>query len=519
MLRLLDRAGNPAAAPREWEPMLIEADIAHDAWERADLTRNGAALPLGLRRVGDAVRVVADWPRSGCGRYALVLRCDGQEHRAEWSVHPEKIGPEALERMLDDLEARLPASIALSLQRAGGMAGVRLLPPQESTLAAEVVRLRRAVHGSESRPGLAAVLHALAPDPHRVLRTVEQWTRAESARRPHPARLAMALTRGANVRAAGRPERVVDSRAEHTVDVYENRVVHAFAQAVDVRLRRVRPLLRGALAGESDALHDVLRAARRRAAFLDDVAPLAHAPDRLTMVLLKRAPYRAALEGLLELHRAVAVHLQHPHLDAPLENLPALYQLWGTLHVVDALLAAAVEHGWRVASQRIVHTGREGLFVQPLAANKPALTLVDDGGAEAVLVPERAYGNAGALRSFTYRQVPDVAVEVRAPGRPPRVWLFDPKYKLDGDALDMDGGARPTKVDIDKMHAYRDAVRSADGQRVVEHAAILYPGPAKRYDGGVEAISAAPGQEAMPRRLHDILSAALGEASQAAPGG
>lgn len=199
MLRLLDRSGIPVAAPREWEPMLVEAGVPPDAWERAELTRNGRPLPLAVRRVAGAVRVVAEWPRSGCGRYALHLRLDGQQHRAEWAVHPDKIGPTAFARLLDDLEARLPASVALGLQRAGGLSGVDLLPPQESTLAAELVRLHRAVFGTATRQGLAAVLHALAPDPHRVLRTVEPWTRAERARRPHPARLAQALAHGRNV--------------------------------------------------------------------------------------------------------------------------------------------------------------------------------------------------------------------------------------------------------------------------------------------------------------------------------
>jgi hypothetical protein len=34
---------------------------------------------------------------------------------------------------------------------------------------------------------------------------------------------------------------------------------------------------------------------------------------------------------------------------------------------------------------------------------------------------------------------------------------------------------KPKKVDIDKMHAYRDAIRDADDYRVVRFAGILYP--------------------------------------------
>lgn len=516
MLRLLDRAGAPAHAPREWESMLVEAQVPPEAWERAELTRNGQALPLALRRLDGAARVVAEWPRSGCGRYALQLRVDGQVHRAEWEVHPEKIGPAAFGRLLDDLEARLPASVALGLQRAGGLAGVELLPPQESTLAAELVRLRRAVLGTGSRPGLAAVLHALAPDPHRVLRPVEQWTRAERARRPHPARLAQALAQGRNVDAGGHPIRVLDTRVEHTFDVYENRLLNTFVSLVRHRLRALQPVLRAprhaALAAQAEELEQALRAARTPASFLDEAGRLSHPPDRLTMVLLKREPYRAALEGLLELHRRVAVQLQAPGLEAPLENLPGLYQLWGTLEVADALLHAAAEHGWRVHDQRLVQRTHDGLFVQVLPDNRAAVTLVrDDDNRQVRLIPERVYGRAGDLRSFTYRQIPDVAVELRSPNSVPRVWLFDPKYKLDGEPLMESGSAgKPKKVDIDKMHAYRDAIRTPSGNRVVRRAAILYPGPPIRYSGGIEAISAIPGDDAqLQPRLRAILSRAL----------
>ena len=65
-------------------------------------------------------------------------------------------------------------------------------------------------------------------------------------------------------------------------------------------------------------------------------------------------------------------------------------------------------------------------------------------------------------------------------------WLRGP---IEGEIRD----ARPKKVDIDKMHAYRDAIRMND-ERVVTYAAILFPGPpAPPFGSGVEAISAVPG--------------------------
>lgn len=52
-----------------------------------------------------------------------------------------------------------------------------------------------------------------------------------------------------------------------------------------------------------------------------------------------------------------------------------------------------------------------------------------------------------------------------------------------------------TPVDIDKMHAYRDAIRGPEGERLVRYAATLYPGPTVTYTRGLEAIRAYPGED------------------------
>lgn len=73
--------------------------------------------------------------------------------------------------------------------------------------------------------------------------------------------------------------------------------------------------------------------------------------------------------------------------------------------------------------------------------------------------------------------------------------MFDPKYKLEGEVIEgIAPDGKPKKVDIDKMHAYRDAIRDEQGRRVVDYAAILFPGPEVRYDDGLEALSAVPGR-------------------------
>lgn len=132
-----------------------------------------------------------------------------------------------------------------------------------------------------------------------------------------------------------------------------------------------------------------------------------------------------------------------------------------------------------------------------LPDGEPAVTLVHlEQGTRVYLIPERKYGKRGRPRNISYEQRPDVAVEIHTAHGAPRVLVFDPKYKLEGEVIDgMAPYGKPKRVDIDKMHAYRDAIRDERGRRVVEYAAILYPGPAVHYDAALEALSAVPGSE------------------------
>ena len=104
--------------------------------------------------------------------------------------------------------------------------------------------------------------------------------------------------------------------------------------------------------------------------------------------------------------------------------------------------------------------------------------------------------------SISFLQEPDIAIEMQMPDESLRTFLFDPKYKLDSD--DAGGGepadGKPKKVDIDKMHAYRDSIRRSDGSCAVEYAAILYPSTTISYSPGLEALEAYPGRARMLRQ-------------------
>jgi predicted component of viral defense system (DUF524 family) len=96
-------------------------------------------------------------------------------------------------------------------------------------------------------------------------------------------------------------------------------------------------------------------------------------------------------------------------------------------------------------------------------------------------------------------------------GKVSQLFIFDPKYKLDSElSAEGDPGGRPKKEDIDKMHAYRDAIRDASNERVVAFASILYPGPTENFGKGIAALKALPGEGGeMRASVSTIFSTAL----------
>ncbi len=497
-LAFLDRTGVVVDVPAEWEPAHVVLPVEAQDVSGVAVMVNGRPVEVIVKSVAGSLRVVALWQRAGPGWFDIEVTLPSHNLRRRIRVEPGKIDHAAFAHLLQDLEIRLPVALAIALRDGGARLGVHLTDPAEQTLATEVARLRRAVEGG-GRPGLVSVLEELAEDPHRMLVNVGQWVRRERARRPHGADLARSLWRAGNVE-DGKIQQVLDRRVEHTVDLYENRLVKAFTTEVDRRLRRLGGVL--SESGNTD-LHDEisgllvkLTRAQRAAFFLSEVGQLRSAPDRVTMVLLKRREYRAAYEGFLEFRRRMSVHLDEPALAEPLRNLPYLYQVWGALLVVEAVLAAGVASGFRVVSQRIVWPNRGGMYLKVLKDNQPAVELRNSVGDRLRLYSERQYGGqTSPFRSISFAQRPDVALELQRFDGTHEVYLFDPKYKLDSEFGADAADGKPKKVDIDKMHAYRDAIRDTEGLHLVRHAATLYPGTSVTYGSDVAALRMYPGEE------------------------
>jgi hypothetical protein len=549
-LRFRQLDGAEISAPREWQPCLVEVIFEPENWDGVSIARNGTVLTTRLERVAGRPRIIAPWPRSGTGSYRLDLATPGHQCVEIVDVLPEKITTTEYRQLIDDLEGQLPATIALSVQRAGALAGIDLRPPTTVTLEEEVLRLRRAIIGDAERPGLVTVLPAISRDPHGILATTELWVRRRQVRRPLSSALVKAVSRGWNIDSDQRPRQAVDARVEYTTDVYENRLVKSYVREINFRIRHIVASIQAsgnqALVQEATDCLDRLTRARRSAPFLDAVQEPTHLLARPSMVFLRRPDYRAAFEGYLEFHRTVAVRLFDERLAAPLENLPALYEAWGTLQVLSALIDVAEGLDYRVEFERLFSQRSGELFLRLLPDGQPALSLFHPALGRIRFIPQRAYGRSGPVQSVSYRQVPDVSIDITASDKTQRILIFDPKYKLVGEtltepgdglteseAVDLDitgrddgapdhasssasgttaGWQKPKKIDIDTMHAYRDSIRTETDEHLVSFAAILYPGSTVRYGSGLAAIGVRPSDPTYQLELRRILTDALSSA-------
>jgi hypothetical protein len=179
--------------------------------------------------------------------------------------------------------------------------------------------------------------------------------------------------------------------------------------------------------------------------------------------------------------------------------------------LLDELVGAT---GFQVRRQRLARLTDGSLYIKILPDGDPAVVLVrPTDGTVIRLIPQRTYTHTSKpARSTSFNQIPDVSVEVQREGEDPVLYLFDPKYKLQSEDLEAQRAAKPKKVDIDAMHAYRDAIRTPKHGRVVRYAATLYPGPQVAYGEGLEALPARPDEpKALRLRLREVLTAAATE--------
>ena len=169
-----------------------------------------------------------------------------------------------------------------------------------------------------------------------------------------------------------------------------------------------------------------------------------------------------------------------------------VYQYWCTQHIHRALHKHLQARGWRSLPQASgLPPGRAIHWQSPT-------------GERLVLYAERRYATnektlpAEPLYSISRGQQPDLSLVYFEGGTQ---WerqqaksglVFEIKFR-------QDAYGRPRKVDLDRLHAYRDAVYvyhpSQERHPLFVGGALLYPGRNERYSPGLEALTCLPHHE------------------------
>lgn len=151
-----------------------------------------------------------------------------------------------------------------------------------------------------------------------------------------------------------------------------------------------------------------------------------------------------------------------------------LYQDWCQLHLLSQVLDWGQQQGWQlVRMQRFPQRGK-------------VLTLTK-AAQELSLWVERSFSSSSAeIISISRRQRPDFCLFLRtrqADKSTVRGIVFDAKFRQQHN--------QAHKSDLDRLHAYRDAIRW-QGQPVFGAGILLYPGQASDYAGQISAWQSLP---------------------------
>jgi large subunit ribosomal protein MRP49 len=245
--------------------------------------------------------------------------------------------------------------------------------------------------------------------------------------------------------------------------------------------------------------------------FLAEVRPLP-AFRGATPLLQRDAAYR-------EVYRMWQALRQHPYIAfdsalfaIPIADLPYLYESWCAIHAARALLAlGGVVREQRLVEPRPVADDDDLEFAVGLAEQAPLL-VIDCGERTLTLryqpryrparsVERRAQSSSDTRSKLSsldrHTRVPDLAIEVRQTGAPPRALLLDAKYRLDAEGRGVPQDA------LADAYTYYGAIGYA-GQRAAIGALLLYPGTGapERYPSGVGTIPLLPGST---ETLADVL--------------
>ncbi len=308
------------------------------------------------------------------------------------------------------------------------------------------------------------------------------------------------------------PEEVPQSAMLVDVDTYENRllkwVLHELwhrAQAIATLTSHEKAFLPQVTQGYTEEIHhSVQRLAQVRSLPLLEGVKTLSVFHGATYTIRHNPSYRQIYRLWQELHTLPALDVESDIFHVPVHELPQLYEVWCVVQVMAALLE---QPGVRVRTQRFIaqKDGSRG-HTFGLVEDVPLLMLNWHDVIICLRYQPRYYPlhsahiaqceehteTIGSLDCHMHK--PDIAIEMMHPAQLPSVLLFDAKYRLTAS------GGVPEDALAD-MYTYLGSIGTYPDKRVVQQAAVLYPGErvAERYASGVGVLGLVPGCRARLR--------------------
>jgi hypothetical protein len=283
------------------------------------------------------------------------------------------------------------------------------------------------------------------------------------------------------------PLRLPEAYHEVSTNTYENQLIAQFLDALAYRLHMIR-----SQATRYEVLHQAEQLLRRLAVlqslpFLADVTPLEQ-PAQPTLVLLRNFRYRQFYEIFRRIHWGLRIRFgpedTHDLFRLTTRHVHRTYQAWAFFEVIEAV--RSITGMPVVLADQIAHVLRFGELLVSLAPGS-YVVLRGARGPGIVVSYQRHYGPRPAVGPYSVSlpKIPDIVLALEDDTK---AVVFDAKYRLDSEERTgtIAGPGEPKLEDIDKMHAYRDAIRSGpERQSYVAAAYVLYPGSSlQTYDGG-----------------------------------
>ncbi len=316
------------------------------------------------------------------------------------------------------------------------------------------------------------------------------------------------------------PDSVIVYRTAPTFNVYENQLLKRFltliticAKLVETRLEQEKR--KELEKGEIEELDKLIQKCRefhkkaqymKRYSFFDEVQETNNIAYH-TPVLQREVNY-------MRFHDIFKEFIRKPFFDfseilnLPILDIPTLYEYWTVIQIVS-ILCDLQEKGWNV-NQHIIEKNELGYLFRLRSGDNSLIELYDNEK-QISLFYQKEYP-VYSKKIGKGRRRPDITLETRINDKLSRLLILDPKYRssLEKDSEDPESA-------INKMHAYKDAIRGDDGTHIVEAAYAIYLGetltdyPSHDNEDGIGGIKLFPkesdtGAEELKNIIHDFIN-------------